>query len=275
MNTVIYNSKFRKAIELAKEKGWFIGSGNPNAEIVFVGKEAAIDKKLYPEQHKREITNNATDWDNNYNNKIQFSDIDNWFSRDSIPKYNPLYPYNGQKNTVESRNDKGDIIRGEGGTSKTWYNYQKIIDGVYFKNAPNNLINYHEFAFCTELNQITGPYSNTIPKKIRKESIDKRKELFNEPFFREFPVTIVAVGHYVRDFDIDLQKIFEVYFHEEQSKKLSKGLNKEYINVHFDDLEKPTKLLIHTNQLSMVSSELVNRLGKICNDFLKNNVNNF
>ena len=270
MNTITYSSEFKEAIN----KGLFLGTGNPNGKIVFIGKEAAIDEKLYPEQHKREIGNNICDWDNNYANEMQFSDIDNWFIRNSIPKYNPLYPYKGQKNTVESRNKEGEIVRGTGGTSKTWYNYQKIIDSVYFKDAPNNAINYHEFAFCTELNQVTGPYSKTIPKKIRKESIEKRKELFQEPFFKEFPITIVAVGHYVKDFNINLQDIFQMKFCEELSKEFSKelsgGLNKEYINVHFDDLEKPTKLLIHTNQLSMVSNELINRLGKICNDFLKN-----
>lgn len=262
---MIYSSEFKEVIELSKDKGFFIGSGNPNAKILFIGKEAAIDEKLYPKQHKQELINNICDWENNYKNEMQFSDIDNWFIKQ---KYNPLYPYKGQKNTVESRNEEGEIVRGIGGTSKTWYNYQKIIDSVYFKDAQNNTINHHEYAFCSELNQVTGAYSNTIPKKIRKKSIDKRKELFQEPFFKEFPITIVAVGHYVRDFDINLQDVFQMKFDEKLSKNLSEGLNKEYINVHYDEIEKPTKLLIHTNQLSMVSNDLINRLGKICNDFL-------
>ncbi|MFV5695427.1 hypothetical protein ACM55G_08320 [Flavobacterium sp. LB3P122] len=266
MNTVNYNSKFKKAIELAKDKDLFLGSGNPNAKIALVGKEAAIDLLKFSDQHKREIINNAADWDSNYDNKIQFSEIDNWFT---LPKYNPLYPYKGQKNNVESRNETGDIIGGRGGTSKTWYNYQKIIDKVHFNDIPSKLINFHEYAFITELNQITGSYSKNVPKKIRKDSITKRKELFKEPFFKDFTITIIAVGHYVRDFDIDLQNIFQVKFHEQHSKELSESLNKEYINVHYNDLEKPTKLLIHTNQLSMVSNELINRLGKFCNDFKK------
>jgi hypothetical protein len=270
MNTVIYNSKFKEAIALAKKKKLFIGTGNPNSEIVFIGKEAAIDEKLYPEQHKRELENNTSDWENNDANEIQFSAVDNWFSRDSIPKYNPLYPYKGQRNKVESRNKEGKILRGEGGTSKTWYNYQKIIDTVYYDGIPNTNINFHEYAFCSELNQITGPYSKTIPKKIRKESIDERKVLFDQPFFKEFPITIVAVGHYVRDFDIHLQDLFKMQFDEELSIKISEGLNKEYINIHYDDLQKPTKLLIHTNQLSMVSNELIKKLGTVCTDFLEN-----
>lgn len=267
MQTVIYSSEFKEAIELAKNKEMFLGTGNPNGKIVFVGKEAAIDEKFNPKQHFREIGNNTNDWENNDANEIQFSDIENWFIN---PKYNPLYPYKGQKHTVESRNKEGEIVRGKGGTSKTWYNYQKIINNIYFQDKPNILINYHEFTFSSELNQFTGPYSKTIPKKIRKESIDKRKELFQQPFFKEFPVTILAVGHYVRDFDIDLQEVFQMNFHEELTKEFSVGLNKEYINIHYDNLEKPTKLLIHTNQLSMVSNLLINRLSNVCIDFLKN-----
>lgn len=267
MNTVTYNSKFKEALLLAKKKGLYLGSGNPNGKIVFIGKEAAIDEKLYPEQHERELVNNIFDWENNYANKIQFSNINNWFV---LSKYNPLYPYKGQKNTIESRNKEGKIVRGTGGSSKTWYNYQKIIDAVYYENSPTDLIHFHEKAFITELNQVTGSYSKDVPKKLRRESIEKRKELFQQPFFKEFPITIVAVGHYVRDFNIDLQDVFKMKFNEEISKILSEGLNKEYINVHYDNLEKPTKLLIHTNQLSMVSIELINRLGNICKDFLEN-----
>lgn len=267
MNTVIYSSQFKKVIELAKKKKMFLGTGSPNSKIVIIGKEAAIDEKLNANQHFREISNNTSDWENNDTNGTQFSDIDNWFI---TPKYNPLYPYKGQKYTVEGRNKEGQIVRGKGGTSKTWYNYQKIINSIYFQDAPNTIINYHEYSFSSELNQHTGPYSKTIPKKTRKESIDKRKELFQQPFFKEFPITILAVGHYVRDFNIDLQNVFQMKFHEELSKEFSEGLNKEYINVHYDNLQKPTKLLIHTNQLSMVSNELVTKLGKICNEFLKN-----
>lgn len=270
MNQVKYTSKLKDVIQLAKSKGFFLGSGNPNAKILIIGKEAAINSLAAAEQHTREIINNENDWESNYINKVQFSDVDNWFSTVCIPTYNPLYPYQGQKNNVESRNDKGHIVRGKGGTSKTWYNYQKIIDTIYFNDVPSQLINFHEYAFITELNQITGTYSKNVPKKIRRESIDKRKELFQQPFFTEFSITIVAVGTYVRNFNIDLKDVFKMKFDKEISEALSKGLNKEYINVYYDNLETPSKLLIHTNQLSMVSNELIKRIGIFCHGYLKN-----
>lgn len=268
MDEVIYSSEFKDVIELAKEKGLFLGSGNPNAKIIFIGKEAAIDREKAPSQYEREYSKNHIEWDLNFSTIKQFADIDDWFCLNCTPTYNPLFPYKGQKNTVESRNKEGIVIRGKGGTSRTWYNYQKIIDAVYYNHTPSEFINYHEKAFISEINEITGPYSNTIPKSLRRESIEKRKELFQNPFFKEFPISIIAVGHYARDFNIDLEDIFKMKYNEELSKKLSEGMNKEYINVHYNDLENPTKLLIHTNQLSMVSNELIFRLGKVCKDFL-------
>jgi len=269
MNTVIYSSEFKDTIQLAKIKGLFIGTGNPNAKILILGKEAAIDKEKSVAQYEQEYAKNNSDWEINLANNSQFYNIDNWFIKDKLPLFNTLYPYKGQKNKVERHNKFGKIISGEGGTSKTWYNYQKITDSIYFNEIPSQLINFYEYVFCSELNQETGNYSRDISKSKRAESIQLRKELFDTIFFKDFQITIVAVGHYVRDFNLDLQDIFNMKYNEEISKKLSKGLNKEYINIHYDDLEKPTKILIHTNQLSMVSNELVNRLGKICNDFLR------
>lgn len=269
MDKVIYSSQFKETIQLAKNKGLFLGIGNPNAPILILGKEAAIDKEKSILQYEQEYVKNNTDWDLNYSANMQFYDIDNWFIQDRFPVFNTLYPYRGQKNKVERRNKIGEIISGHGGTSKTWYNYQKIIDIIYFNAIPSELINFHEHAFCSELNQQTANYSKDIPKNKRAESIQLRKELFATTFFKDFTITIVAVGHYVRDFNLDLQDIFDMRYHEELSKTLSEGLNKEYINIHYDDSEKPTKILIHTNQLSMVSNDLVNRLGTICKDFLR------
>lgn len=271
MNTTKYSSAFESAIELAKKNDLFLGSGNPSATILIIGKEAAIDKVKSKKQYEQEYLKNIADWEQNFSALTQFENIDNWFIQDRQPLFNSLYPYKGQKNTVESRNGAGDIIRGHFGTSKTWHNYQKIIESIYFNGNKNETINFHEYAFCSEFNQETGKYSKDLSKKIRSESIEKRKELFQKAFFRAFPITIVAVGHYVRDFNIDLQNLFKMKFHEGHSNEFTEGLKKEYINVHYDDLEKPTKLLIHTNQLSMVSNNLIHRLGQICNDFSKTN----
>lgn len=264
---VIYTESFLQAVNLSGGKNFFLGTGNPNSKILIVGKEAAIDTSKSDVQYELEIKKNSSDWQQNIKNKIQFEDIDNWFIKNRPPIYNPLYPYKGQHNKVERRFENGEI-KGEGGTSKTWHNYQKIIDSIYFDNKASETINFHEYSFSSELNQVTGKYSHHIPKEERLESINKRKELFKESFFNDFTIVIVAVGHYVRDFNIDLQDLFEVRYDAVLSNKHSEGLNKDYINIHFDNLENPKKLVIHTNQLSMVSNELIYRLGLICKSFL-------
>lgn len=270
MEKVVYTSSFKNAIRYAKENNLFLGSGNPNGKLLLVGKEAAIDMQKSEQQYVNEFKKNATDWESNCSNGTQPDAIDNWFIEGRLPTYNPLYPYKGQKNTVESRNANGVIKRGHGGTSKTWHNYQKIIDAIYFDGTPSESITFHEYAFCSELNQVTANYSHQIAKGIRAASILKRRALFQEPFFSDFPITIVAVGHYVRDFEIDLQDFFGLTYDAETSRKYSEGLKNEYINMHYDHPENPTRLLIHTNQLSMVSNTLVLRLGDICRAFLEN-----
>lgn len=268
MNKITYTSAFNDAIQLALNNELFLGLGNPNAPILILGKEAAIDKNTNPEHYKKEVVENAKDWEKNKSLNKQFVDVINWFTNHEVSKYNPLYPYKGQLNKVESRDKNGNIIRGRSGTSKTWYNYQKISDCLFNNGKSSNYINLQEHFFISELNQETAKYSKLIAKEKREESITNRKALFKKSFFKQFPITIVAVGHYVRDFNINLEELFEVQYDSEKSKLHTENLKNEFINIHFDSLDHPTRLHIHTNQLSMVSNELVIRLGAICKTFL-------
>lgn len=264
MSKINYTDDFQKAVGL----NMFLGMGNPNGQILILGKEAAIDTSVSKNQYEREIENNIKDWNNNIKHQTSFSDVANWIQ---TGYYNPLYPYKGQLNKVESRDKSGKIIRGKAGTSKTWYNYQKISDCLFNAGKSSNDINFQEHFFISELNQETAKYSQLIAKEKREESIAKRVSLFETEFFRSFPVTIVAVGHYVRDFNINLESLFSVTYDATGSKKYSEGLKNEYLNIHFDNPQNPKRLLIHTNQLSMVSNDLVTRLGVICQSFLSQN----
>jgi hypothetical protein len=266
LKQIKYTKEFQQAVHFAHDNGIYVGTGNPNGDLLIIGKEAAICMGNNEDQYNIEIKSNSGDWLLNIKNNTQFSDVADWVKTIN-PKFNPIYPYKGQMNLVESRNEHGEIVRGKGGTSRTWFNYQKIIDQVYYGGQKNSSINFHEYAFCTELNQLTGKYSKDIPMKDRHESIEKRKPLFELEFFRQFPITIVAVGHYVRDFNIDLEKLFDVSFHPKESKKYSAGLGRDFINIHYGTQGGFKKLLIHTNQLSMVGIDLLNRLSRVCASF--------
>lgn len=272
MNKIKYTLQFKEALNLCKQNKLFLGLGNPNAKILIIGKEAAIDKEKNPGHYEMEVENNVKDWEHNCDNNKQLDEVLSWFAETTEQKYNPLYPYKGQKNTLlRKKKVDGQIVNNKG-TSKTWYNYQKIADKLVNNNSKNNEVNFHENMFISELNQESAKYSHLVAKEKRGQSIIKRKPLFETTYFREFPITIVAVGHYVRDFNVNLEELFGVVYSPELSAVHSKGLNNEFINIHFDLIEKPTRLLIHTNQLSMVSNELVDKVGDVCSVFMKEKI---
>jgi hypothetical protein len=255
MQKINYTKQFIDYVNYCNNNNLYVGSGNPEAKIAIIGKEVAIDSEKSISEFNQ-YNNETALWLKNIENKTQLNEVKSWF--DSNPVFNPLYPYKGQKNIVETHTKKG--VKGKGGTSKTWHNYQKIADGLTTETSSNS-INFHEHIFCTELNNIPAKYSHEINKDIRKKSIENRLPLFELDFFDQFDVIIVAAGHYIRDFNINLENIFNVRYNHELSQELSLGLNKEYINIHQHNTN-PNKILIHTNQLSMVSNELINRLIK-------------
>lgn len=98
-----------------------------------------------------------------------------------------------------------------------------------------------------------------VNKAARTESIAQRKQLFKYDFFQNFPIVILAVGHYVRDHHIDLQALFGVDFIEPT---IQIG-HHYWINIHQQKPGNTPKLLLHTNQLSMISNELIDQLVEI------------
>lgn len=243
---------FKELVE-GNSANLYLGTGNPNSNILIIGKESAIDSVINKEQFEREIFNNANDWRRNLAENVSQELVDSWFS--SNPNYNPLYPYKGQLNKIEN-NKTGR----NGGTSKTFYNYQKLIDKIFNENQKSLYINFHENCFITELNSVTAEYSHLVDADERNSSIIKRQDLLAHSFYQSFPVIIIAVGHYVRDFTIDIQKLFNVKFDAETGTIPISKTN--YINLHYDDIANPSKIVIHTNQLSInITDVLLDQLA--------------
>ncbi|AJA70502.1 hypothetical protein HX030_05000 [Myroides odoratimimus] len=245
----------------------YIGKGNPNGTILFIGKEAAIDQQTNQEAYIRDIKKNNIQWIQNIEEQVTLKDIQNWAPLYLTQNYNPLYPYKGQLNKIESRDNLGNIIRGKGGTSSTWFYYQKIIDAVFFDHVKSEYINFHEKAFLTELSEASAKYSKDVDKHDRQLSLTLRQEFLTHEFYQNFPIVIVAAGHYVRNHQIDIEKIFNVKYDSETG-VIPIGKS-NFINIHYDDINQPKKLVIHTNQLSMgISNELIKELSSIIKDFL-------
>lgn len=244
----------------------YIGKGNPNGSILFIGKEAAIDQNTNSEVYNRDIKNNNLQWIQNIKEHTTQNDIQNWSSPYIDQHYNPIYPYKGQLNKIESRDNLGNIIKGKGGTNSTWFYYQKLIDAVFFDHVKSKYINFHEKAFLTELSEASAKYSIDVDKQDRQLSLTQRQEFLTHEFYQNFPIVIVAAGHYVRDHQIDIEKIFNVKYDSETG--IIPIGKSNFINIHYDDINQPKKLVIHTNQLSMgISNELIHELSLIIKNF--------
>jgi len=122
----------------------------------------------------------------------------------------------------------------------------------------------------TELSQIPLPNSDFLKEKglddsIRIASVEKRKELFRQPFFRNFPIVIMACGHYPREVKFDIEKTFNVEWTPE-TRVVSP---QNYYNLHYGKiLDGKDKILIHTRQVSMgVTNDLLSEIARECKKY--------
>jgi hypothetical protein len=252
-----YNKDFLKAFDYCIANNLYLGLGNPKGKILLLGKETSNDKVSFDEMSKI----NLTSWDDIISKNKSINDIG--FLED-----NALFPWKGQKYTIRSERKDGKIT-GESGTSSTWYYYQYLTDQIYNRatKGKTDLIDFHEFCFQSEMNQLNAKKSSDIPKDdlLRINSIKEREKLFALNFFRNFQVIILASGHYHKDFDFDIQKTFGVKW-TGKTNVLSKG---NWYNLHYDNLEKPKRILIHTRQFStLITKELIETIANECREFI-------
>lgn len=260
-----YTEEFKDVVDFAKEKKLFLGYGNPNGKILMIGKEHFFNhnhpqntEEFYNEIVYARITenkNNVFSWAENIKEGYQFdwnSELEGY-----LDNSNALTAWWNQKN----KNDRN----GNGGTSNTYFNYQKIYQNVFLNGEKQSNINFQKECFITELNDVpSGKSYNFLElKKLRIDSINRRKELFKTSFFESFPITIIASGHYPRDYNFDIEDVFKVTFCGKTT-----VVGKSWYNLHYSTDKK--RLLIHTRQLSTsVGTDLIEALSNEIRDFLK------
>lgn len=138
----------------------YIGTGNPNADILIISKELELSDN---EQIEREITNNHYNWINNL--KIDADAIGEY----PTAEYNPIFPY------------KGKLLKTERG-GHTWRKYQKLSDLINNKNIKkaDDKFDFHNSFFLTKINSGLD------------DTNSKRKTMISElEFFNEFKVIII------------------------------------------------------------------------------------
>ncbi len=216
----------------------YIGTGNPNADILIIGKESSIDDKD-SKQYKLELENNFQSWKSK--EKFKQKDISNFYSWDD---YDPIYPYKGQKYMIDNGSNNG--------TSRTWYTYQKLINYVF--DTPNNSeIDFHKKVFITEVN--SSPSRKTKDADI--SSINVRKDLIlKSEFFQSFPVVIISgVGYFkITANSNQIEDTFKVMFKE---MKLAGDKQSQPYWIHSNKFNHPSKLLINTYQLSIRITDIL------------------
>lgn len=208
----------------------FIGWGNPNANILLLGKEPAIDMdtehgKL---QYKTEVTRNKQDWQNNIINQNGFKEIFDKHSHEQLYG-NPLWPHCWQKYRVKKR--KGGILPPGDGTSRTWYQYQKLIDMIIGRESVrNSILDFHKYCFSTDLSD----YAKLNSRRYSKEtdlSVLSRSEMFHQDFFSHFKIVIAAIGNYRHR--LDWNKFVDEHFSANHlvviTHQLSAPISDEYL----------------------------------------------
>jgi hypothetical protein len=240
-----YTENFKEVINL----NTYLGTGNPNSQILVIGKEVATDTEdgsnlELENKNLKSFNSNSIDWLKNVNENVNQDDIPKWqFEQDDN---NPLYAF------------KGVEINKEG---HTWRKYQKL-NNYIFDKKDNKKINFQEEFFITEMSILPAKTTGKAQRKVDfHTNLEKRKKTFLESnFIQDFPIVILACGNYIVGDEIT--SIFKLNFIEEKGS----GTQKYWIHWNSDK----TKVVIHTRQLSAnVSDDLLLGISKEVKEILK------
>lgn len=219
----------------------YIGLGNPNSKILFIGKEAgaAIETELFH--------GNAKSW-----KERKFD-----YSFNYIPTEEKLRNLN-----------------------HTWQRYQKLyesilsnlnIDTRIVKNDKYE-ITFVENVFTTELSNLHAPNSKEAKRQEKfSEELQLRKDdFFKSKFIQQFPIVIIFASDnkYIETYPGEVCDLFNVKFDYLLNQNAK---DKIWIHSESENAKNP-KLLIHTRQLTnRISSELIPNLSKLIVSFINEN----
>lgn len=255
---------FQQLLGETQEK--YIGVGNPNAKILIISNEPGINPENRV-QHETEVEHNKLHW-LNFDGNVE--PIVNCITGEIVnyDNYSPRFPYKGQRYAIFSNKS---TLRGKGGTSRTWYFYQTLLDKLRGYNRQScELLDFHDYCFTTDLSSACASTSNETDPYERKKSIKDRAGkdniFFSHDFFQQFPIVIVATKDYVERFKHIFNPKDLFGFDTYKTDICESG----WINIHKREGESP-KLLLHTKHFSTVSNDYLMRMTQIINDFIERN----
>lgn len=278
-----YSEEFKSLVASTNEN--YIGHGNPNAKILFIGQEGASNKKEDKGQdgrndYDRSIESNRKDWNRNIQEGIGYETLPMACTPETHKNYNPLFPYKGQKFSYRRKSGKKDkdgkdLYNGTEGTAPTWCNYQKLINRIFelisSERKPmtkDDGIDFHLLSFHIDMSGVASMKHNHENREAAYKSVLNRVALLSSDFFRHFPIVIAAVGHFPRDVYknlINTKPYFEEVFGVELCDTLKEG--KLWVNFNYK-LNNNPKLLVHCPQFSAsISNAFIEQIAKRVIDF--------
>lgn len=234
---ITYSQEFIDFVYSGVNQNYYIGTGNPNAKILFVGKESAIDE-------------------DNHDEKV-------WYNKNSSDWLKHIQ--NGTGEVLNYPISSEHIFRKEKSWGKnTWSKYQKLTNHIFDKADKPYFIDFLEDVFTTEIND--SPNKNT--RSANKSNLNGRKLLFKESdFIQSFSVIVLACSNYIKNDDKnrEIDEIFGVEFKDEYPHKIYNKTT--WFFSHYNSNK--TKLVIHTRQLSAdVKSELLKDMAEVIKQHL-------
>lgn len=219
----------------------YIGLGNPNAKILFIGKEAGaeIETEMFH--------GSAKSW-----KEKEFN-----YSEKYVPKETKIRNLN-----------------------HTWQRYQKLYDCILSnlklnaedKKEDKYEISFVENIFTTELSNLHAPNTKEAKKQERfSEELKLRKDVFfKSNFIKQFPIIIIFASDnkYIETYPGEVCELFNVKFDNLHDKNA-----KDKIWVHSEtENDKNPRLIIHTRQLTnRITEELIPNLCDLIVEFITKN----
>lgn len=223
--TVNINS-IKQVPELANP--YFIGFGNPESKVLFIGKEKAFSMTSSPHLLLQESINNILHWQLIANGK------------DSVNfEFNPKNPRSYHKGKLKTRH--------------TWGKYAQVLVGLkdkeldlkeLLKDNSESSQNIFEHCFMTEVNHLPSKYSKG------KRLISERKELLKNEFYKGFDVVIIGAKKYLNDEEI--KEIFKIKESKKDVLLGTKGRNNN-IKITCDIYKSDSQFIVYCQQLSGAS----------------------
>ena len=267
---------FDQLLKAAQVSNEYVGCGNPNASILIIASEPAIAPD--EERYKWEMAENNKKW---LTEGVAETIVHDGVI-DDISKFSPRFPYKGQKYSVRSEVKKDEVthIRSVAGTSRTWYNYQKLLDLVRGVNRSKaELLDFHDWCFTSELNTCCAKKSSEVDEEGRRLSIAKRagksNRFFSSDFFQGFPIVIVASRNYVHRYR-DVFSVGELFGFPADCKRVMsvptrKGGRNRHLDIYTRQGDSPKLLVCCTHFANRMSEEYMKAIASMIRDFCAEN----